>query len=170
MLEVAEIVRSALAGEPRNHVGGHEGEGSVAIVGAGPGDPRLISVRGRQLLDAADVVVSMAGYNTICEILSLRKRAVIVPRVEPVKEQEIRATRMARLGLFKMIHPARLTPRVLMWTVSSELEALPTCPHAPASIRLDALPEIGSLIREMASRAVDGNGPRRKSFLARNDR
>ncbi|HEY2666524.1 MAG TPA: siroheme synthase CysG [Actinomycetota bacterium] len=52
--EVAEIVRSALAGELP---AGAAAPGSVAIVGAGPGDPRLISVRGRQLLDAADVVV-----------------------------------------------------------------------------------------------------------------
>ena len=43
--EVAEIVRSALAGEPRNHVGGHEGEFhcrscdrrfSVMYLGLGP--------------------------------------------------------------------------------------------------------------------------------------
>jgi uroporphyrin-III C-methyltransferase/precorrin-2 dehydrogenase/sirohydrochlorin ferrochelatase len=52
--EVAEIVRSALGGEAPDR--GLK-EGSVAIVGAGPGDPRLISVRGRELLDAADVVV-----------------------------------------------------------------------------------------------------------------
>ncbi|HEY4937718.1 MAG TPA: siroheme synthase CysG [Actinomycetota bacterium] len=50
--EVAEIVQSALAGESPSR-----SDGSVAIVGAGPGDPGLISVRGRQLLDAADVVV-----------------------------------------------------------------------------------------------------------------
>jgi len=55
--EVAEIVRSALAGEAPDGGDRNEREGSVAIVGAGPGDPRLISVRGRQLLDAADVVV-----------------------------------------------------------------------------------------------------------------
>jgi uroporphyrin-III C-methyltransferase/precorrin-2 dehydrogenase/sirohydrochlorin ferrochelatase len=33
------------------------GEGSVALVGGGPGDPGLLTVRGRQLLAAADVVV-----------------------------------------------------------------------------------------------------------------
>jgi len=32
-------------------------KGRVAIVGAGPGDPGLLTVRGRELLDAADVVV-----------------------------------------------------------------------------------------------------------------
>jgi uroporphyrin-III C-methyltransferase / precorrin-2 dehydrogenase / sirohydrochlorin ferrochelatase len=56
--EVAEVVRSALAGEGSPGASNrNERKGSVAIVGAGPGDPRLISVRGRQLLDAADVVV-----------------------------------------------------------------------------------------------------------------
>lgn len=35
----------------------------------------------------ADIVVSMAGYNTVCELLSHEKRAVLVPRAEPVREQ-----------------------------------------------------------------------------------
>jgi predicted glycosyltransferase len=118
-------------------------------------------------MNAADVVVSMAGYNTICEILSLRKRAVIVPRVEPVKEQLIRAERMARLGLLKMIHPAQLTPWTLMTTVGSEVEALRACPNAPASIALDALPRIGRLFEEMAAQAVGGVDAGRRSFLAR---
>ncbi len=57
--EVAELVRRTLAGEAAagEAVEEHQRQGSVAIVGAGPGDPGLISVRGRQLLDAADVVV-----------------------------------------------------------------------------------------------------------------
>lgn len=116
-------------------------------------------------MNAADVVVSMAGYNTICEILSLRKRAVIVPRVEPVKEQEIRAERMARLGLFKMIHPARLTPWDLMAAVRSEVEALRTCKHAPASLELDALARISRFVEVTVAKRWTNAG--RKSFLAR---
>jgi len=118
-------------------------------------------------MNAADVVVSMAGYNTICEILSLRKRAVIVPRIEPVKEQEIRAERMARLGLFKMIHPARLTPRNLMDAVMNEVEALSMCPQASAKFELDALPRISGLIGAMVAPEAYRDHAGRKRLLAR---
>jgi predicted glycosyltransferase len=60
-------------------------------------------------INASDLIVSMAGYNTICEILALKKPAIIIPRNRPVQEQLIRAERMAQLGLFKTIHPDHLT-------------------------------------------------------------
>jgi uroporphyrin-III C-methyltransferase / precorrin-2 dehydrogenase / sirohydrochlorin ferrochelatase len=54
------ILRSgSLAARPRR--GGRDrqaGSGRVAIVGGGPGDPGLITVRGRELLAEADVVVT----------------------------------------------------------------------------------------------------------------
>ena len=100
-------------------------------------------------INAADVVVSMAGYNTICEILSLRKRAVIVPRVGPVQEQKIRAERMARLGLFRMIHPDVLTPHTLMEAVHSETEALQHSSVSSATLSLDALHFIPAVIRDL---------------------
>lgn len=100
-------------------------------------------------ISAADVVVSMAGYNTICEILSLRKRSVIVPRIEPVQEQKIRAERMARLGLFTMIHPRDLTPHSLIKAVHRETEALWESPSAPATLAMDALPLITAVVREL---------------------
>jgi uroporphyrin-III C-methyltransferase/precorrin-2 dehydrogenase/sirohydrochlorin ferrochelatase len=42
---------------PEDPVPKPRGKGRVAIVGAGPGDPGLLTVRGRELLGAADVVV-----------------------------------------------------------------------------------------------------------------
>jgi len=103
-------------------------------------------------LQCADVVVSMGGYNTICEILSLRKRAVIVPRVQPVQEQKIRAERMARLGLFKTIHPAEMTQDRLIGAVAAEVDAIQTCPLAPAGLDMDALPRISSVIQDLVWR------------------
>ena len=48
-------------------------------------------------------VVAMGGYNTFCEVLSLDKRALIVPRTKPRLEQFIRASRAAELGLVSML-------------------------------------------------------------------
>lgn len=76
------------------------------------------------LMNAADLVVCMGGYNTVCEVLTLRKRAIVVPRVEPVQEQWIRAQRMSELGLLRAIHPADLTPQTLAAALQSELETL----------------------------------------------
>src|SRR5919108_1112609 len=55
------------------------------------------------LVARAAGVVAMGGYNTFCEVLSLDKRALIVPRTEPRLEQFIRASRAAQLGLVSML-------------------------------------------------------------------
>ncbi|MBD2500950.1 glycosyltransferase family protein [Anabaena azotica] len=56
-------------------------------------------------IQVSDAIVSMAGYNTVCEILSANKPAVIIPRYQPSKEQLIRAEKMDKLGFFKVINP-----------------------------------------------------------------
>ncbi|MFQ5641311.1 MAG: glycosyltransferase family protein, partial [bacterium] len=68
-------------------------------------------------LKAADVVVSMGGYNSTSEILALRKKAVIIPRVFPVSEQYIRTKRLAELGLVNMIAPKDLSSKTFLDTV-----------------------------------------------------
>jgi predicted glycosyltransferase len=65
------------------------------------------------LLQQADCVVSMGGYNTLCEILSFRKRALVVPRIRPRREQLIRAKRMQRFGLVDILHPDNLEPEAI---------------------------------------------------------
>jgi predicted glycosyltransferase len=55
------------------------------------------------LMQKADAIVGMGGYNTFCEILSFDKRALIVPRTRPRLEQHIRAVETQRLGLVRML-------------------------------------------------------------------
>jgi uroporphyrin-III C-methyltransferase/precorrin-2 dehydrogenase/sirohydrochlorin ferrochelatase len=68
-VSVRDAIRDLLAGEPvgpgpaRSAAGRDESQvgtsgGRVALVGAGPGDPELITVKGRRLLAEADVVVA----------------------------------------------------------------------------------------------------------------
>lgn len=54
------------------------------------------------LLADADLVVSMGGYNSLLEAVTLRKRIVCCPRVTPRREQLIRAQILAGLGLAKL--------------------------------------------------------------------
>lgn len=55
------------------------------------------------LFAGAQGVVCMGGYNTFCEVLSFDKRAVIIPRTKPRREQHIRAIRGKALGLVQML-------------------------------------------------------------------
>jgi predicted glycosyltransferase len=71
---------------------------------------------------ASDVVVSMGGYNTVGEILSFGRRAIIVPRVTPRREQLLRAEALTRRGLVRMIHPSELSPGRLIDEITDMLE------------------------------------------------
>ncbi len=94
-------------------------------------------------MNASDLVVSMGGYSTVCEILSLKKRAIIVPRVRPVEEQLIRAERMARLDLLTTIHPDSLTPQGLLDTILVEISS--DQPLRP-TLDLTALPTLTNFV------------------------
>jgi predicted glycosyltransferase len=101
---------------------------------------------------AADVVISMGGYNTVCELLSLGKRAIIVPRVRPVREQWIRARRMEKLGFFRVIHPDALTPETLAHAVESEL-ARPARDSMPW-VDMTALDRLVGLVRVLGAKDI----------------
>jgi len=66
----------------------------------------------------ADLVVSTAGYDRVCELLSFGQRAVLVPRTHERGDELVRARRFAELGYFDLVEPddldsGRLIPRVL---------------------------------------------------------
>src|SRR5213594_5124491 len=94
----------------------------------------------------ADVVVSMAGYSTVCELLSSRRRAVLVPRDAPVREQLIRARRFAELGYFEIVEPEELEPNLLMAKVLAALRRNPT---PTLEVDLNGLPRIAERVRAM---------------------
>ncbi len=126
---------------------GHQREAVARLVHGNP-SVSVTEFTGELLssMAASDVVVSMAGYNTVCEILSLNKRAVAVPRTHPVREQWIRGERLARLGLIEVIHPDVLNPKVLVQAVKRQLAAGPFPSGFPASLK--GLDGVADWVRE----------------------
>jgi predicted glycosyltransferase len=56
-------------------------------------------------IEAADLTIAMAGYNTTMEILRSGKRAILIPRRGPSAEQRMRAGLFAEHGWVEMIDP-----------------------------------------------------------------
>ena len=98
------------------------------------------------LVARAAGVVAMGGYNTFCEVISLDKRALIVPRTAPRLEQHIRASRAAELGLVAMLEDdGSYDPAVM----AAALRALPR-QSRPSEVvvpgLLEGLPNVSRLV------------------------
>ncbi len=102
------------------------------------------------LLRNADCVVAMGGYNTICEILSFGKPAMIVPRVVPRKEQLILAKRLKDLGVIDMLHPDQLEPKMLTDWLKRNVGHPPQDFHN--RIKMNGLTSIIELLKDLLTR------------------
>ena len=71
-----------------------------------------------QLMVAADAIVSMGGYNSICEALAVPRPLVIVPRATRKIEQKIRAEILETLGLARCLTPENLASSDLAWAIA----------------------------------------------------
>jgi len=71
---------------------------------------------------AADLVVCMAGYNTLSEVLYLKKKALVVPRDGPSAEQRMRAGLLAKKRLIDVLDPTDLSPEKLAQRLVEDLE------------------------------------------------
>jgi len=115
------------------------------------------------LMDAADVVLSGAGYNTVCELLTLRKRALLVPRGGPGAEQRLRAERMAALGVVRMLYPELLGASTLAVALQAELTAWSAQIRPPALRPMDGLARLADALFELidhrAAAPVAGPAP-----------
>jgi len=90
-------------------------------------------------LSRASAVVSMAGYNTVCDVLSYRRPAVVIPRPGPSKEQPIRARILAERGLATAVPLSECTGRRMGEAIEA---ALTGDPYPDRS-----LPELGGVDR-----------------------
>jgi predicted glycosyltransferase len=98
-------------------------------------------------LAAADLVVGMAGYNTTAEILSLRTRALLVPRSGPSAEQQMRARSFAERGWVHWLSPGSLSTESLPEAMAAALDTSP----APVPVEPD--------LRGQGSVGADGAAP-----------
>ncbi len=106
-----------------------------------------------RLYAGASAVVAMGGYNVFCEILSFDRPALLVPRTRPRREQWLRASRAAGLGVVRMLE---LEQALVPATMAEALAALPTSPRPSAALRplsLDGLDRIADALGpELAAR------------------
>jgi len=76
---------------------------------------------GPSYIAAAALVVCMAGYNTLSEVLYLKKKAIVVPRNGPSAEQRTRARLFAQRRLIDVLDPADLSPEKLAQRLVEDL-------------------------------------------------
>ncbi|HXV61250.1 MAG TPA: hypothetical protein VEK15_11190 [Vicinamibacteria bacterium] len=98
------------------------------------------------MLSRSSAVVSMSGYNTTVEILQSACPSVLLPRVFPRTEQLIRADRLARLGLARLLVERK--PLALRRAVEEVLAAPPPRSNYPS---MDGLTNLSSIAAELLS-------------------
>jgi uroporphyrin-III C-methyltransferase/precorrin-2 dehydrogenase/sirohydrochlorin ferrochelatase len=103
----ADAVPPETAGGDGGGLPGQELRGRVALVGGGPGDPGLITVRGRQLLAQADVVVAdrLAPWSLLSELPPEVEiiDAAKVPRGQAMAQEHINSVLIARARAGKFV-------------------------------------------------------------------
>ena len=109
------------------------------------------------LMSRAAAIVGMGGYNTFCEILSLDKPSLIVPRTRPRREQLIRALEAERLGLVSTLveGPGGRDPAAM----ASALRSLPGRPR-PSEVTVPGLLDGLTHIRARIAAILKDNGAR----------
>ena len=95
-------------------------------------------------VNTADLVVSMCGYNIITEVLQKGKKAIVVPRIKPGREQLIRAQSMAKAGLIQTIHPEELNPDLLVKIIFNSLAATKSSLGRVNNLEFSGLPQVAN--------------------------
>ncbi len=98
------------------------------------------------VLGAADLSVSLAGYNTVMAVLAVGARALVAP-FDQNREQRLRANRLAEMGLLGVLDAADLDPARLAQRMA---EALAAPPPPQAAVNLNGAANTARLLEELA--------------------
>jgi predicted glycosyltransferase len=108
------------------------------------------------LVAGADVVVAMAGYNTVCEVLAAGTPAVLVPRVDPRQEQLLRANVLSERGLARTLVPTEVTGPRLAATIEEQARSgrAEQLGRVASSLNIDGLKNASDILAEAVRQPV----------------
>jgi predicted glycosyltransferase len=106
------------------------------------------------LMQQAEGIVAMGGYNTFCEILSFDKKALIIPRSKPRKEQLVRANNAAGLGLVQVLDPEEGMETEVMADALRQLPDRPLPSRNMSPRMLEGLERIANLVEPVLQTAT----------------
>lgn len=99
------------------------------------------------LLRSASAVVCMAGYNTICEVMSTSTPALVAPRTQRRAEQRMRAAALARTGAIETLLPWEMDAATIgAWFAANAGRSVER-----TDIALDGLARVPMLAAELLS-------------------
>jgi predicted glycosyltransferase len=114
----------------------------------------------RRLLARADRVVTMGGYNTVCEVLGSGRPVLAVPRERPRVEQLLRVERLAERGVVELLREGALSPAAIGdWLAQP---ARPR-PHPAEVVDLRGLDRVPALLEELLAQRLED---REASYVA----
>ena len=138
----------------------------IHICGKGNLDESLIGTEGyvqyeyvdkplRHLFAAADLIISRAGANSICEILALRKPNILIPLSAAASrgDQILNARSFEKQGFSLVLEEEAISNEVLLQTIHRLYDERASFSEAmKASRQTDSIDTIVGLIEEAASR------------------
>ena len=138
----------------------------IHICGKGHLDESLIGTPGyvqyeyvnaplRHLFAAADLIISRAGANSICEILALRKPNILIPLSAAASrgDQILNASSFAKQGFSTLLEEEQLTEHSLFQAITDTYQKRADFIHTMEQSHLsNAVDTIISLIEECASK------------------
>lgn len=109
------------------------------------------------LIRDADCVITMGGHNSVSEVLSFERPMLIVPRVEPRREQWLRADKLATLGLADVCELDALSPaRLGSWIETAHDQ----CSRNSTPIDMGGLVRVREIVEGLAANRLVASGVR----------